>query len=719
MFLGHVLNKEGIKPTHDKIEAVLNFVQPKSAKEVKSFMGLVNFVGKFNPHMGTYTEPLRKLLKKNARFLWGMEQEKAFGRLKELLTVAPTLGYFDAAAPTYLVADASPFGIGAILLQKQDKTVKIIRSYASKSLTDQERKFSQTEKEALALVWGVERFRMYLYGKRFTLLTDHKPLKFIFSPRSKPCPRIERWTSRLLSFTFEVQYIEGSKNIADPLSRLLPNNNDKPFWRQTEEYLYGVALVAVPKALKLQDFIEATKSDLVLQRVGRCLISGRWSRDLHHFECIKHEISEWNGIFLRGTRIIVPESLQETVLLLAHEGHPGMTSMKRKLRTKVWWPKLESAVEKKVTHCLPCQQVALPPAPAEMKRRELPKAAWLEIAMDFKGPLRSGEQLLVVTDYYSRFIEVEVMHTISAQYVIDRLKVLFSRYSLPESITLDNGKQFASKEFQGFCQMQGIKLFFSPPYWPQANGLVERHNRCISKILRIAEAGKTSWKSELQDFLFQYRTTPHSTTGASPAELFFGRQLRDKIPSLDTDAKTRGDIADADKSAKFRGKQYADAKRRAEKKQFNEGDVVLRKRDFLPTKDTPNYLPTKYQVVRRCGNSLTVKSPEGQQITRNVAFFKSYPPLGNQSNQEDIQWEVLEGDFGSTARNSTTTVGLPIAASTPCSQTSTPRTTTAEFGTPTGPAASAVAPTTQDGRPQRLRRVPFWHKDYQVNNGEV
>lgn len=218
-FLGHELSAEGIKPNKEKVSAVKNFREPETPEEVRSFLGLVNYVGKFIPDLATTTEPLRKLTKKGTKFDWKEEQRKAFKNLKGQLSENATLGYYDVNDKTELVADASPVGLGAVLIQKNASGSRII-SYASKSLSDVERRYCQTEKEALALVWAIERSHFYLFGRQFDLITDHKPLEVIFGPRSKPCARIERWVLRIQSYQYNVVYRPGKSNIADPLSRL-------------------------------------------------------------------------------------------------------------------------------------------------------------------------------------------------------------------------------------------------------------------------------------------------------------------------------------------------------------------------------------------------------------------------------------------------------------------------------------------------------------------
>lgn len=193
-FLGHTVSSDGIKPSDNKVEALQRFRTPITAEEVRSFLGLVTYVGRFLPNLATITAPLRELTRSGVKFSWGKDQAESFAKLKEMIGNVQQLYFFDNALRTRLIADASPVALGAVLIQFEGSTDDQPRpiAYASKSLTATERRYCQTEKEALALVWSVERFAMYLYGRTFELETDHKPLEAIFQPTSRPCARVER-----------------------------------------------------------------------------------------------------------------------------------------------------------------------------------------------------------------------------------------------------------------------------------------------------------------------------------------------------------------------------------------------------------------------------------------------------------------------------------------------------------------------------------------------
>ena len=216
--MGHTLTSEGLKPQDSKIQAVLQTERPTNVKEVKSYLGLVSYCSKFVPQFATISEPLRKLTRKREQFRWEKEQQDAFETLKSALTSAEVMSYYDSNAETRLIVDASPVGLGAILEQKHKGHFRPV-AYASRTLNAVERRYSQIEREALAVTWGIERFHVYLYGINFTVLTDHKPLISIFKPNHEPPAKITKWLLRLQSYTFKLEFQPGVLNASDALSR--------------------------------------------------------------------------------------------------------------------------------------------------------------------------------------------------------------------------------------------------------------------------------------------------------------------------------------------------------------------------------------------------------------------------------------------------------------------------------------------------------------------
>lgn len=666
-FLGHHLSSKGIQPKHDKIIAIEQFRAPSTSEETRSFLGLVNYVGKFIPDLATITEPLRRLTRQDVKFEWKQEQQQAFDALKSHMSKENTLGYYNVKDRTQIIADASPVGLGAVLIQFKNNEPRII-SYASRSLSQTEQKYAQTEKEALALVWAMEKYHYYIFGREVELVTDHKALEIIFSPKAKPCARIERWVLRLQSYRFKVIYKPGKTNIADPLSRLCVSKNEDG-GKDVDTYVKWITTYAEPKAIKLDEISAESATDETINAVKKAMDTKTWSDSVKTFKNFETELCFNDKILLRGTRIVIPASLVDRTLELAHEGHPGMSVMKKRLRTKVWWPKMDTDIDSYVKKCKGCMLVSAPSAPEPMSRHKLPSEPWQHIAIDFCGPLPSGHNLFVIVDYYSRFLEIEIMTKIDSTETIKRLKRIFARFGLPLSITADNGRQFVSTEFKDYCDTNNIKLVNTIPWWPQMNGEVERQNRSILKRLSISQQAKRDWMEDLQEYLLMYRSTPHSITLKSPAELMFNRPIRDKLPSFKQATESDGELYDRDTSEKEKGKEYADRKRHAKQNETKEGDEVVAMRTMPSNKLATRFEPTVYKVVQRNGPEVIIENSEtGTQYRRNVAHTKkiesnSLPQLAG--NEAPIQSSTnapsnTEGAEGNKRRGDTDQLPGPV-----------------------------------------------------------
>ena len=623
VFMGHMLSERGIGPAESKVKAVRDARKPETAAEVRSFLGLVNYSACFIPDLATISAPLRELIKKDVPFRWEHEQQDAFRELKHRLSSAETLAYFDKSAPTKVIADASPVGLGAVLVQEQQGEFRVVY-YASRSLSDTEKRYSQTEKEALGLVWACERFHMYLYGSDFELCTDHKPLECIYAPKSKPCARIERWVLRMQPYNYTVRYIPGRQNIADALSRLTVEPSACTSSETSEAYVRFVAEEATPVAMTTREIERASEHDPELIAVRECLLTGKWDTiEYKQYLPVRTELCAIGMLVLRGTRIVVPSELRDRVKSLGHEGHPGVVGMKTRLRAKVWWPGIDKEVEKHCKSCYGCQLVGQPTKPEPMKRTELPTAPWADLAADLLGPLPSGDYIFVVVDYYSRFFELRVTKSTTSEKITSMLTDIFTTHGLPRTMKTDNGPQVVSEQFRNFMEENGIEHRKSTPLWPQANGEVERQNRSIMKRIRIAQAEGKDWKSDLNNYLVLYRSTPHSTTGVSPAKMLFGREIRTKLPELSEFRGIEGEARDRDCEMKEKGKVYADKRRNACESDIREGDTVLVKQDRENKLSTP-FAKTPVKVVSKNGNSVVVESGQGVRYQRNVTRVKKF-----------------------------------------------------------------------------------------------
>lgn len=329
---------------------------------------------------------------------------------------------------------------------------------------------------------------------------------------------------------------------------------------------------------------------------------------------------------------MIPEALQQRFLELAHEGHLGEAMMKRRLRSRCWFPRIDVSVEKFVKDCRECLLVSAPVPPEPLSRRKLPNKAWIDVAIDFLGPFPSGEFLLVIVDYFSRWMDVKIMRQITAEATVEKLQEIFAYQGYPVTMTLDNGRQFVSSKFKDFCNEHKIYLNHTAPYWPQANGEVERQNRTLLKRLKIGNNSCGEWKTELKRFLMAYNSTPHSVTNKSPNQLM-GREIRTKLPGL-MDIETvpiRDEVVERDHEMKMKGKERVDMKRRAALNDIKVGDTVLQKNMIKDNKLTSTFNSTEFEVVDRQGPVVTLSNQEtGEKYNRIVTHVKKVPE--NDSN---------------------------------------------------------------------------------------
>jgi len=632
-FLGHLLSYKGIDPHGCKVKAVKDAAVPKTVGELKSFLGLTSYMSKFIPHYSHTTDVLRRLSAgKNSREAICLSDKEivAFNQLKADLCNHDTLTHFDTSCETLLYTDASPVGLGAILVQIQNGEPKVV-SYGSRALSDVEKRYMQTEKEALGIVWACERFHHYLFGCRFKVVSDCEPLESIYGNKTKRTSlRIERWQLRLQSYDFEIVRVKSSDNIADPLSRLLCSKKATEHLVERENvelYVRSVVEDNVPSAITPRYIEEVSYMDEEIKALKQAIRANSFDNvDIPAvYRAIKNELCVIGELVLRGGRIVVPQELRQKMLEIAHEGHSGMGGTKRYLRTRVWWPGIDSDVDKYVKHCHDCQLTSKPLDRQPVRVTELPNGPWEDLALDFLGPLSNGKSVLVLTDYYSRWNEVKFMTVTKASDVISWLKSVFFTHGYPLSMKSDNGPQFISHEYGEFCSGYGIEQCLTTPRWPEANGQVERQNRSIMKRIQIAHNNRVDYESALMTWLFTYRNTPHSITGKSPAEMLFGRVLRTNLPSL---PNSFDDVEARDRDSEMKHKMIATRNEKLEtgsgnNHQLEIGSFVLVKRDS-PSKCQTLFHPDPFVVMDIKGSQITVKSRAGRLYKRNISHVRPY-----------------------------------------------------------------------------------------------
>ena len=540
-YLGYVIDSKGLHAAQDKVEAIKNAPEPIDKSQVQSFLGLVNYYGKFIPNMATICHPLYQLLKADVHFQFDGRCKRAFKEIKDSLTGAEILVHYNPESPVKLSCDASSYGVGAVLAHVfPDGTERPI-AYASKTLTKAEKGYSQTDKEALAIIFGVKRFDQYLIGRHFTLATDHKPLLAILGPKKglpvMSASRLQRYAIYLSSFTYDIVYVKGSRHCnADGLSRLPIPNDTESEGKEIREYSYLHYCEQSQLPIRAVDIKQHTIKDETLSKVMKYVMCG-WEIDdtahseLKSYKSRQNEITVEQGCLMWGHRIIIPETLKEHILKELHSSHFGVVRMKAMARSFVWWPKIDSDIEMMVRECEPCNLERPNPARSELHVWPYPGAPWQRIHVDFLE-IRKGLQFLLVIDSYSKWVEVMPVTSTSAEQTIAILRSLFARHGLPETLVSDGGPPFTSAEFEIFMRANGVSHVLSPPYHPPSNGAAENAVKTFKNKLKTILRDGENLLQALDRFLIGYRNSVHSTTKETPAKLMFGRNLKTRLDLL-------------------------------------------------------------------------------------------------------------------------------------------------------------------------------------------
>lgn len=597
-YLGHKISKDGLKPSDAKIEAIAKAPTPKNVSEVKAFLGLVNYYGKFLANLSTTLAPLHKLLTKGTHFQWKDSQQEAFEAVKSQLASSELLVHYDSELDLVLACDASPYGVGAVLSHRFKNGTKRPIAYASRTLAVSERRYCHLDKEASAIIFGLKKFHQYLYGRKFVIYTDHKPLSYLFdSTRTVPqlaSSCVQRWALTLSAYTYTIEYKSGHTNCnADAFSRLpLPDNpTHVPIPVDTVFLLDQLDSTPVTATM----IKKWTTQDPVLAKVKTFVLKG-WpssinDRDLHPYFNKRNELSIESGCLLRGSRVVVPPQGRVKVIELLHKAHPGMERMKRLARSYAWWPGLDVAIEEKVKMCNTCQVSRNAPEVAPLHPWEWPNKPWNRIHVDYAGPFMN-RMFLIIIDAHSKWLDIHVTNSSTAAITNEKLQQTFATLGLPETVVSDNGPAFTSEEFGKFMKVNGISHVRTSPYHPASNGLAERVVQTFKTALKRMSGG--SIESKVSKFLFRYRVTPHSTTGVTPAELMFNRQLRTCLDLL------QPDVGQNIRHNQSRQKQDHDTHSRD--REFTEGDTVyVRSFDgtnkWLPGVITRKQAPLTFQIT--------------------------------------------------------------------------------------------------------------------------
>ena len=560
VYLGHEVSAEGIRPVQKKINAWLEAPEPKDVSELVSFLGAVNYYRKYLPDLATVINPLENLRKKGVKWTWGKEERKSYEMLRKMLASKRVLMFYNDGLPLILETDASGVGLGAVMSHRcVNGDVRPVE-YISKTLTKSEKNYSQIEKEALSIIWAVKRLYLYLYGRQFELVTDHKPLTTILNehqgmPQMAAC-RIARWRVSLMEFDYKIRYRSTKEHAnCDALSRL-PMRDDGEKLDQVNQLKHSIVQkqgkysqeemeLEVNSVAEWDNYLNDTflnvkvverelKKDKIMQQVMDYQING-WPNQvpesLQPYYRKRDELSVQGGCLTWGVRTVIPTVLRAQVLQLLHLTHAGMVSMKRLARAYVWWPNIDLDIEETVRICRDCGEVSKMLPKVVIHPWVRPSGPFQRVHVDFTGPFM-GKSWLVLVCAYSKWVEVVPMMSTTSSAVIKEMRAIFSRTGIPNCVVSDNATNFCSVEMEEFFRNNGIKHVNIATYSSASNGIVERFNQTLKISLKRMAGNKKSLEHNLASILLFYRNIPHPSTDQTPSRLMYGRALRTQLSCL-------------------------------------------------------------------------------------------------------------------------------------------------------------------------------------------
>ncbi|CAB0020006.1 unnamed protein product, partial [Nesidiocoris tenuis] len=535
VYLGFRIDKAGLHTTDEKVRAVADAPKPEDVKTLQSFLGFVAYISKFIPNAANVLSPLYKLLKKDSKWQWDDKCDAAFNKIKELVLQHRSLAHYDPALPLRLTVDASNRGVAAILSQHQDNIDQPI-AFSSRTLSPAEESYSSIHKEALAIIHAVKKFHIYLFGRRWTLVTDHKPLVTIFGPKNgiPACAanRLQRWAWFLSNYTYDIEYVSTKKNSADWLSRApLP---DTVIPDDDSDLTMNYVFENDDLPLEYKHIVKYSKQDPIIIKVMGYVKHGwpeKVEAELVPFHRFQNEFHVDKEILMRGYRVVIPEKLRHTVLTELHKSHLGIVKVKSLARAYVWWPRLDQEIESYIQGCVPCAQHKENPPKNSLVPWEWPTAKWSRLHIDYLGPIHD-HYILVVVDSHTKWLDAFPTKSMTSSVTIRLLRGLFSTFGYPKVLVADNFSAFVSDEFQKFLSQHGVEFKSGAPYSPRTNGAAENAVKTVKRAVLTAldeVDSKNSLDEVLQRFLLDYRNTKHVTTGVSPAEALLGGLIRNRL----------------------------------------------------------------------------------------------------------------------------------------------------------------------------------------------
>jgi hypothetical protein len=520
--LGHIVKNNSVSMDPAKIESIKTWNNPKTVKQLQKFLGLCNYYKRFVENFSKIAAPLFKLLKKDNKFDWDDSCQSAFDELKRKLVSYPILRQPDWSKPFLLYTDASGYALGAILSQCDNDNKEYVCAYASRILKNAEVHYGITEKECLAVVYAVKYFRVYLYGSKFTIITDHSALSWLMNI-ADPTGRLARWSIYLQVYEFEIIHRKGKKHTnVDMLSRPVLQINSLMVEKEEDVSSKNLDVYedeALLNFLKYGRHINGA-SNKQMKRV---------ENNISNYKCVK-EVIYFRSDENENWRVVPTKDERTKIIMDAHLlGHFLEETTLNRIKPDYFWKGMTKDVERVIKNCDVCarnqKQVPTYHPAIALEVGGIFDRIGIDLVFGMKETDEGFCGILVITEYLTKFPYAKPIKSKSAEEIAQHLLEYICFFGPPKEILSDQGTEFNNEIVNKLINNVGSEHKITSAYNPRTNGLTERFNQTLVEALRKhCEGDHNNWHKWIPFVLFAYRTRIHSTTNLSPFELMFGRK---------------------------------------------------------------------------------------------------------------------------------------------------------------------------------------------------
>jgi hypothetical protein len=536
--LGYVVSSKGISPQQAKTDAIRALRDPVDLPELRRFLGMTGYYRQLIPHYAKLASPLYELTKKDIVWNWGEVEREAFRKLKTALCSETVMASPKLNEPYILHTDACNYAVGGVLCQKDSKGVERPIQYVSAQLSKTQRKWATIEKEAYALIYCLKKLRAYLLGSEFTVYTDHKPLKSLFT-KEMVNTRIQRWAVLMAEFGAKVEYRKGVHNVrADMLSRI--SEGEIAVFEAAEEWI-------TPEEQENKAFLPSQTDGLDNARVReeqRQKWPEEWEKGANNedeymlHDNLLYSTAKPSYRLAHYPRLMLPTGFRGPVIERCHAeaGHAGMFKTLTRIQEHYVWPGMRRHVQLVLDRCAQCQLQNARPERPPMGEMPIAKCPGEIVGLDLQGPLipsalGANKYLMVLIDHYSGWLEAYPIPNKRNDTVWERLRNDYvPRHGAPKVLITDQGHEFRGRDFEQWMSENYIEHRRTTPYNPQCNGKTERANRTLKEMLsKLTNGNRADWEDRLGPVLTAVRNNVSTVTGFSPFMLQHARPARHAV----------------------------------------------------------------------------------------------------------------------------------------------------------------------------------------------